>query len=276
MIINKIVNVTKLDEDLTDIADAIREKSGTSSTLDFPEDFVTAINAIPIGGGVVIANGIVVKAMDANGYPTSLDIYGDLWPYTLSYQGSYYHDTSGFSKVNTVSLKSNQKVLPRGCFYAVPLETLNGIEAIESIDSFCLNGARLTNINLPLVTVINIEQPFSSNPALKTVNLPNVSGKLTNGTYPLFKDCTALETVVIGSVGHGLQDNNSKNAFQGCTQSGLMITVFATGSNTDALVTSIRIGATNATIIIKASEATTYNGTSYAAGDTILTSEVTS
>lgn len=261
--------------DLTSIADAIREKRETSALLKFPDDFVNTINAIQ-SGGVTVTDGIVVKARDANGYPTSLDIYGDLWPSTLSYQGVYYHDTSGFSKVNTVSLKSNQKVLTQRCFFEIPLETLIGIEAIQIINSYCLNGTRLSNINLPLVTAINFEQPFSNNPALKTINLPNVSGRLTNGTYSLFRNCTALESATIGSVGHGLINNNSKNAFQGCTQSGLTITIFATGPNTDALVTSIRTGATNATIIIKASEATTYNDTSYAAGDTILTSEVAS
>lgn len=35
---------------LTSIADAIREKGGTSSGLVFPNDFVSAINAIPTGG----------------------------------------------------------------------------------------------------------------------------------------------------------------------------------------------------------------------------------
>lgn len=263
--------------ELTAVADAIRTKGGTAALIPWQAGtgFADAVGAIP-SGGATITDGIVFKARDANGYPTSLDIYGDLWPRALSYQGSYYHDTSGFSKVNTVSLKSNQKVLTQYCFYGIPLETLIGIEAIQTINNFCLNGTRLSNINLPLVAAINCERPFSDNPALKTVNLPNASGILTNGTYPLFGNCTALESVIIGSVGHGLKNNNSKNAFQGCTQSGLTITIFATGPNTDALVTSIRSGATNATIIIKASEATTYNGTSYAAGDTILTSEVTS
>lgn len=45
-----------------------------------------------------------------------------------------------------------------------------------------------------------------------------------------------------------------------------------TGAKTDALIASIRDGATNATIIIKAAEDTTYGGKDYAAGDTIITS----
>ena len=51
--------------------------------------------------------------------------------------------------------------------------------------------------------------------------------------------------------------------------------MFTNAANVDNLLTNIRNGATNATIIIKAAEATTYNGTAYAAGATIITSEVT-
>lgn len=47
----KLVNATELDENLTDIANAIRTKGGTSSPLAFPSDFVSAVNAIPTGGG---------------------------------------------------------------------------------------------------------------------------------------------------------------------------------------------------------------------------------
>lgn len=41
------------DTNLTAVADAIRTKGGTSSPLEFPSEFVSAINAIPSGGGSV-------------------------------------------------------------------------------------------------------------------------------------------------------------------------------------------------------------------------------
>lgn len=43
---NKVVNATQLDADLTLIADAIREKDGSSASLKFPSDFVSAIASI--------------------------------------------------------------------------------------------------------------------------------------------------------------------------------------------------------------------------------------
>lgn len=39
------------DTDLTSVANAIRTKGGTSAQLSFPTGFVSAINAIPTGGG---------------------------------------------------------------------------------------------------------------------------------------------------------------------------------------------------------------------------------
>lgn len=51
MAVDKLVDSTQLDTDLTAVADAIRTKGGTSASLAFPSDFVSAIAAIPTGGG---------------------------------------------------------------------------------------------------------------------------------------------------------------------------------------------------------------------------------
>ena len=46
-----MANYLTTDTDLTAVADAIRTKGGTNATLTFPSGFVSAINAIPSGGG---------------------------------------------------------------------------------------------------------------------------------------------------------------------------------------------------------------------------------
>ena len=51
MALDKLVDSTQLDADLTSVANAIRTKGGTSASLAFPADFVSAIAAIPSGGG---------------------------------------------------------------------------------------------------------------------------------------------------------------------------------------------------------------------------------
>lgn len=50
MAIDKLVDSSQLDNNLTLVANAIRAKGGTSANLSFPTDFVTAINAISGGG----------------------------------------------------------------------------------------------------------------------------------------------------------------------------------------------------------------------------------
>lgn len=51
MAVDKLVDSTQLDADLTSVANAIRTKGGTSAALAFPAGFVDAIDAIETGGG---------------------------------------------------------------------------------------------------------------------------------------------------------------------------------------------------------------------------------
>lgn len=53
MALDKLVDSTQLDADLTSVANAIRTKGGTSAQLAFPAGFVSAIDAIPSGGGSI-------------------------------------------------------------------------------------------------------------------------------------------------------------------------------------------------------------------------------
>lgn len=70
MSVDKLVDSTQLDLDLTSIANAIRTKGGTSASLTFPTDFVSAINAISGGGGSTL----ITKSITANGtYNASSD-----------------------------------------------------------------------------------------------------------------------------------------------------------------------------------------------------------
>lgn len=51
MAVDKLVDSAQLNADLTSVANAIRTKGGTSAQMAFPAGFVSAVEAIPSGGG---------------------------------------------------------------------------------------------------------------------------------------------------------------------------------------------------------------------------------
>ena len=55
MAVDKLVDSTQLNADLTSVANAIRTKGGTSAQLAFPSGFVSAIGDIQTGGGITSA-----------------------------------------------------------------------------------------------------------------------------------------------------------------------------------------------------------------------------
>ena len=74
MAVDKLVDSTQLDSDLTSVANAIRTKGGTSASLAFPSGFVSAINAISGGGGdYEIVGGTYTAATSTNGFTVAVD-----------------------------------------------------------------------------------------------------------------------------------------------------------------------------------------------------------
>lgn len=77
MAVDKLVDSTQLDADLTSIANVIRTKGGTSAQLAFPSEFVSAINAITTGSGKTLLADYtasedvseIVLSGDFSGYP---------------------------------------------------------------------------------------------------------------------------------------------------------------------------------------------------------------
>ena len=266
-------------ETLTNIADAIREKIGNGgqiTPLDMPQEIAS------ISNGTSITDGIVVKARDANGNPTEVDYYGDVVPsFCFGFNGYGTLDNS-LNYVQKINWMTEVKTIKSAAFRMCKLQELTIPDTVTSVswgaDGMAHSSTQLTKIDW--LSPVGLDYiAFTNDTALEVVNAPNiaqVNNRSSNAIYGAFKGCTSLETVVLGSVGHSITKIHDKS-FSGCTQGNLTITVYTTGSYADTAVTNIRNGgATNATVIIKASEETTYNGTTYNAGDTILTSEVTS
>ena len=184
-------------------------------------------------------------------------------------------DANPFEYVTSIDNKSWRGIFQNcACPLNLSLPNFTGNIANKA-HSFCNAATGLLSVSIPNATGELHQYAFSNCTALKTVYLPKITSLNAdaNPSRGVFRGCTALESVQIGSVGYAA--NSANNNFYGDTQPGLTITFYTTGNLVDAVLEHIRNGATNATIIIKAAEATTYNGTAYAAGATIITSEVT-
>ena len=139
MALDKLVDSTQLDSDLTSVANAIRTKGGTSASLAFPADFVTAIGNISGGGGdTVIYNtygNMYVADIDfpatvtdlriclynAGGYSQLKSISG-LGATTTNAPGNQFRGASNLKTVN----------LPKAChFYATAFRDCKKLETVE-------------------------------------------------------------------------------------------------------------------------------------------------
>lgn len=70
MAYDKVVDSSVLDADLKQVADAIREKGGTSDNLAFPTGMAAAISAIQTGGGGGGASEVVLASDCSNATET--------------------------------------------------------------------------------------------------------------------------------------------------------------------------------------------------------------
>lgn len=102
MAVDKLVDSTQLDADLTAVADAIRTKGGTSAQLAFPAEFVSAITAIPAGGGVgiTVRSGTVKLQNNRGSQFVCVRIKYDAYSNNSSGFGAYNSNVSNGSTLN--------------------------------------------------------------------------------------------------------------------------------------------------------------------------------
>ena len=266
---------------LTDRINALtaysNQKTGASDTT--LSDAVTRLVA-GYGGGV--ESGVEIKAVDSDGRPTSIVFYGD----TIGqlFLGSIAGNDYAYSYVETIQLADVIETIGTNALGYFGRKRVNSgnmelsfPSGLVKMGASAFTNCGFTKLSFPETLTGRLsDKAFLNAQALKEVVLPGITSLDTGGGAGngQFYGCTALENVQVGSVGHGVTEVETWS-FRGCTQTTLTITLYTTGNLVDEHLTKLRnatYGATGATIIFKASEATTYNGTSYAAGDTILTS----
>lgn len=157
MAVDKLVDSTQLDTDLTAVANAIRTKGGTSASLAFPNGFVDAIDAIETGGG----GGEEIDAF-------------------------IMRTTSGDYINNTITS------IGAGAFYACPITSFSS-DSATSLAGEAFHGCnQLISVSLPNVTSGMWTNAFYGCSRLVGIVLPKFTGQFQNST---FYNCSSLQYV---------------------------------------------------------------------------------
>lgn len=265
---------------LSKIGRLLKEKLGDDATQYlFPDDFEKAIADIDFQGIVfdgidpyeVIIIGKVSQPYLFGANRDNTEIASARWigvdedePYAVPTY-FFYRCVS----MTNVTLPVNTTTLGVGAFSnCSSLTTINNLSNVTTLNNSVFSGCTsLTEINLPKANATT-DSLFIGCRNLKRIYLPKITNINRNNS---FTNCTSLEYLQIGSIGAGIT-NAVVGTLTGVTQSTLTVEAYVTESIIDTFLTNLRNKLTNATIIFKASGTLTYNGASYDAGDTILTS----
>lgn len=202
-----------LNNFLTDVANSIREKKGTTELIP-ASDFDTEIESIETGGGSTVTKGIIINECDENGYATDVSLVG------MTSIPSHYFAVDSYDYANALSKFVKNIQLPSGV-------TSIGHSAFRNCKNLALTSlpARITSIgssafsnctNLALTSlpegITNIESgAFRSCTSLALTSLPSGVGSIETQA---FQDCTNLaEMTCLGNI---TRINN--DAFYNCTK----------------------------------------------------------
>lgn len=179
MAVDKLVDSTQLDADLTSVANAIRTKGGTSAGLAFPAGFVSAVEAIPVGSGATIAEYVMGTVTNyANADVT-------------------YVRTNGFaySTIDSISLP-NATTLGEGAFQGSQMTSCYLPKVTGEGNSLFYNAKKLVNLALPSWVGYWIRDGiWRLCSALEKIDFGENTSEL--GRNNLFTDDAVLTTIVI-------------------------------------------------------------------------------
>lgn len=257
----------------------------TSDTVTANDTYdTTLINSLTVNvSGGASYEGIEVK-YDSNDKVTDYVFHMEKIPkYALNYVQSTRQPSDGVAKISFATKPTH---IGDGAFQSVKcifdwsnLDELMyiGTNAFSSFRSDGYDGSSEV-VNMPkfvgyydnTYSALNVFRANANNNAYtpKIYNLPVCTSIPQYAWY----QCSGTGwDVTIGSIGHAVTESRQQ-PFGGNTGITGTCTIYTTGDKVDTLNTAVQNGAgAGLVFVFKASEATTYNGNSYAAGATMLT-----
>lgn len=260
-------------EALTAYANEITGKSDTTLS-----DAVASL-ADGYGQGGGISQGIEVVT-DSNGKITDYISHMETVPdFAFNYLG--YNRDDKTDGVPNVTFAVKPKHIGTYAFNQAHVKMdWSGLSEVETIDGDYSLVATFNEYNDASADVVNLPKfvgytetdkatylfKISSVYAPKVFNLPVCT---VIPQYAWYKFAVTDLDVTIGSIGHAVTGSRPLPFGMTSKASGT-VTIYTKGDVLDSLITAVQQNAgANISFIYKAAEATTYNGTSYQAGDTI-------
>ena len=204
-----MANYIVSDTNLTAVANAIRQKGGTSASLEFPDDFVEAIGEIQTGGG----SGTDYLAARLNNTLTS---YSNSDVTSIPQQ--VFRGCSQLQSVSFPNATSIGEYAFADCYNLVSVSAPN----VTTISQYAFSGcSKLTSAPLDSVTSLAYSSYcFSGCTSLQSVSLPSLTLTAAFPQY-CFRACSNLTNVELpsdytGTLGFGCFASCSNLAMIDC------------------------------------------------------------
>ena len=204
------MNYVTNTEELTSIADAIREKGGTSAPLEYPEEYVSAIEAISGGGDDATA--IIDRTISGTYINNKVRIIGD-----YAFHSCASLKDASFQNATNINIEAFYRCSGMETFTAPMCNTVSRQAFAE-----CVN---LKDVNLSKCTRVQ-SSVFLSCRNLETINLDSCD---EIWEY-IFSGCSSLSTISLPAI-----TSFGSNVFRGCVRlvslylMGSVIPTFSTG-----------------------------------------------
>lgn len=180
MALDKVIDSAQLDANLVSVADAIRERGGISSSLEFPSDFISEIGKL---GNVEQHLADVLNL-------TATEIVNSM---TTRIPGGFQEGNTNLTKVSLPSVT----VIESNSFNACSALTDIHFPAVTTMYSAAFNGAGITQVYLPKLTTLDgWGYTFYSCRNMTKAYFPKLITRIADAD---FHTCRSLETLILGS-----------------------------------------------------------------------------